>query len=387
MAERSQLSRRILAIVAAAPARTGLSRRRSALLAAGAGAALLAVACATTGGPARPPETSASAPSPAAAGGTSTLDPRLQRIAEEELDRTMAEWKGEAGAVVVLEPATGEILANAGRAHGAPADVGVQRVYVTGSTLKGITLAAALDDGVVSAGDRFDCENGAFTYAGHTMHDSHASGTLTLPEMLAVSTNVGFTKVFDRMGGDRLGRWLRRFHFGAAPAVAGAAPGEVPARIEDRSFEGAMAAIGEAMKASPLQVAAAYATLANDGAYVAPTLSRRAGPPPREPLLKPDTARAVVAMLETAVTSEHSTGKQARLEGTRVAGKTGTASWPLPGGGEGIYASFVGIVPADHPRFVILVGVEAPREGGYGGTVAAPAFARVAARALQAGGT
>jgi cell division protein FtsI (penicillin-binding protein 3) len=141
------------------------------------------------------------------------------------------------------------------------------------------------------------------------------------------------------------------------------------------------------MTASPLQVAAAYAAFANDGAYVAPTLSRRAGSPPREAILRPETARAVLAMLEQAVTSERATGKQARLSGARVAGKTGTASWDLPGGGEGTYASFVGIVPADRPRFVILVGIEAPREGGNGGNVAAPAFARVASRALQAGGT
>ena len=385
MAEPSQLARRVASIVSAAPARQALSRGSASLLAAGAGAALLAVACASpeapTPAPGAPPT-----PAPAAAG-ASTIDPRLQQIADEELDRTLAEWKASTGAVLVLDPGTGEILANAGRAHGAPADVAVQRAYITGSTLTGVVLAAALEERAVGAGESFDCENGAHAYGSRILHDSNPSGVLTVPEMLAVSSNVGFAKVFDRLGGDRLGRWLRRFHFGVAPALPGAAAGEMPPSFEDHSFEAALVAVGEVMIASPLQIAAAYATFANDGAYVAPTLTRRAGPRAREALVRPDTARAVLAMLEGVVTGDHATGKQARVAGVRVAGKTGTAAWPKPGGGDGIYASFVGIVPADHPRFVILVGVEAPREGGYGGNVAAPAFARVASRALQAGGT
>jgi Penicillin binding protein transpeptidase domain/BlaR1 peptidase M56 len=384
MAEPSQLARRVAAIVS--PSRRPLARAHARALAAGVGAALLAVACATPEGPASAPDSPASEAPPAAARGASTIESRLQQIADEELDRTLAEWHASTGTVLVLDPATGEILADAGRAHGAPADVAVQRAYFTGSTLKAITLAAALDDGAVRPDDRFDCESGSHAYGARVLHDSQANGVLGLPEMLAVSTNVGFAKVFDRLGGDRLGHWLRRFHFGVAPALEGAAAGELPARVEEGSFEGAVAAIGQAMTASPLQVAAAYATFANDGAYVAPTLTRRTGSPPREALVKPETARAVVAMLEGVVSGERATGTQARIAGVRVAGKTGTAEWPSLGG-EGIYTSFVGIVPADRPRFVILVGVESPSEGGFGGTVAAPAFARVASRALQAGGT
>jgi beta-lactamase regulating signal transducer with metallopeptidase domain len=377
MAEPSQLAARIVAIVSTGQARRPLSRPRAALIIAGSLATLCAVACATP--EASPPATPEPVP-PAA--GASTIDPWIQKIADEELDRTIAEWQPAAGAIVVLDPATGEILANAGRAGGEPADVAVQRAYVTGSTLKAVTLAAALEEGVVTPADRFDCENGARAYGARTLRDAGAYGSLTVPEMLAVSSNIGFSKVFDRLGGERLGRWLRHFHFGVAPGVFGAVAGELPGRLEDRSFDGAMAAIGEAMTASPLQLAAAYAAFANDGAYVAPTLTRRAGSAPREMILRPETARAVVAMLEEAVNGEFATGKQARIAGTRVAGKTGTAEWRLPDGGEGVYASFVGIVPADRPRFVIVVGVEAPRGGESGGKIAAPAFARVASRAL-----
>lgn len=221
------------------------------------------------------------------------------------------------------------------------------------------------------------------------MRDPGSYGVLTVPEMLATSTNVGFTKVFDRLGGARLGRWLRAFHFGSAPPVAGAAAGAVPALAPGATFEGAVAAVGEAMTASPLQVAAAYAAFANDGEYVAPSLVRSPSPA-RERIMKPETARAVMRMLEGVVYGELGTGGLARVEGVRVAGKTGTASWPLPGGGEGTYASFVGVVPGPAPgasRLVVLVGLVRPRaEGATGKTAAAPAFARLVTRLLARGG-
>jgi cell division protein FtsI (penicillin-binding protein 3) len=315
---------------------------------------------------------------------STSSSPELQRIADEELDRLMTESGGAAGLILVLDPSTGEILADAGRAHGAPADVAVEASYVPGSTLKAVTLAGGLEDGMVSADERFDCEQGTWSYRGQVVHDSETHGVLTVPQMLAVSSNVGFVKVFDRMGVDRLDRWLRAFHFGVAPAIAGAATGSLPEKRDDGSSVAALTAIGEGATASPLQVAAAYAVFANDGEYVAPTRARRSAPAPRERLVKPETARAVVRMLEEVVYADRSTGHKAQVEGFRVAGKTGTASWSLPGGGEGIYASFVGIVPSASPRLVILVGVEQPKGETAGGLVAAPVFARVAARALAA---
>jgi cell division protein FtsI (penicillin-binding protein 3) len=246
-----------------------------------------------------------------------------------------------------------------------------------------LTLAAALEEGVILPTESFDCEKGAWTYQGKVMHDAHSYGSLTVSEMLAVSSNIGFSKIFDRLGGDRLARWLRAFRLGTAPPVEGANAGWMPERIADKSYEGAVVAIGEKVVASPLQVAAAYGALANGGVYVAPTLSRRTSTSPSERIMKPETARTVMGMLEDAVNSERATGKLARIAGPRVAGKTGTAGWDLPNGEEGIYASFVGIVPSSSPRFVILVGVEQPQKHGGGGEIAAPVFARVASRALS----
>jgi cell division protein FtsI (penicillin-binding protein 3) len=264
----------------------------------------------------------------------------------------------------------------------APADVGTRTAYLTGSTMKAVTLTAALEEGVVSPTDSFDCEQGAWKYQGQVMHDPAPHGTLTVPEMLAVSTNVGFAKIFDRLGGARLERWLKVFHFGVAPEIEGASGGSTPVHIEDKSFAGAVAAIGDSATATPLQMAAAYAAIANGGFYVAPTLAHRTGSAPREAIMKPETSRTMVTLLEGAVNSEQATGKLARVAGTRVAGKTGTAGWELPDGREGVYASFVGFFPSTAPRFVIVVGVEQPREGGTGPSAAAPGFARVASRIL-----
>jgi membrane peptidoglycan carboxypeptidase len=387
MAEGSPLAARVTAIVSAGRPRRPPTLAVASLLVASVGTGVLVVACATPQAvsPRHAEPSSQATLAQASVLAASTVDPRLESIAEEELGRAMDESKAASGTVLVLDPTTGEVLANAGRARGAPADVGVGSVYVTGSTLKAVLLAAALEEGVVSEAERFDCEGGSWTYQGEAIQDSVPHGLLTVPDMLAVSSNVGFTKIYDRLGSGSLGRWLRAFHFGTAPSIEGAASGWLPERIADRSAAGAMLAIGEKMTASPLQVAAAYGALANGGVYVPPTITRRTGAAPREVILRPETARAVVAMLEGVVSREGATGTRARVVGQQVAGKTGTAAWALSDGSERYYASFVGFVPSSSPRYVILVGLEGPQGEHAGGIVAAPVFSRVATRALAPG--
>jgi cell division protein FtsI (penicillin-binding protein 3) len=374
MGEPARLVVRVRAVLAAGRNRTPLGAAMTAALVAAVSSAALALACTTpTGSPASP-----SAP-PAVAAADTSIHPAIQTIADEELEHTLHEWAAPAGAVLVLDPSTGRVLADAGRDHGARADVARLHAYFPGSTLKVVTLAAALDAGLVSPNETIDCEQGTFRYADGTIHDSGSFGVLPVPQVLAVSSNIAFAKLFDSVGGDRLVRELRALHFGAAP-------GWVPDRVDDHSMAGALAAIGESVTATPLQVAAAYVAIADAGSYVEPTFSAQGGAARREPVMKPETARAVMAMLDEVVNGERGTGKRARVDGVRVAGKTGTAAWDLPGGGEGRYASFVGIVPEDAPRLVILVGVEQPKDGGSGGEVAAPAFARIATRALVVAG-
>ncbi|WP_394841647.1 serine hydrolase [Pendulispora brunnea] len=337
MAERSQLVARVTAIVAAARARRPPSRFRAGILAGGVAVSVVAVAAAAPAEPA-----------------PSSLDPSLQAIADEELDRAMAEWHAQGGTVLALDPSTGEILANASRS--------ARSSYVPGSTFKAITLAAALEEGALSPDERIDC-------ARHDggIYDGDSNGVLSIPEMLAVSSNIGIAKIYDRIGPDHFDRWLRAFHFDA------------PARIE----RGPAMGVGGAGTATPLQLAAAYATLANDGVYIAPTSTRRKGPVPRERVVRPETAHTVLSLLQRAVNHPRATSKLARIDGVPMAGKTGTSVWSLPDGTEAFYASFVGVVPADAPRAVILVGIEQARQGESGGKVAAPVFARVASRWLR----
>jgi beta-lactamase regulating signal transducer with metallopeptidase domain len=375
MGEPARLVARVRAVLAPDRNRAPLGTAKTAAVVAAASSAAVALACTAPAEAVRSAPSSASAP-PALAAEDSSIDPAIQAIADEELDRTLREFASPAGVAVVLDPSTGRVLADAGRDHGAHADVARLHVYSPGSTMKVVTLAAALDAGLVSSTDSIDCEQGAFSYGGYTIHDSHESGVLPLPQAVAISSNVAFAKLFDRIGGDRLERELRALHFGAPP-------GQIPDRIDDHSLRGVVTAIGEGLTATPLQVAAAYVAIANGGSYVEPTFSAQRAAS-RERVMKPETAHAVMAMLDEVVNSEHGTGTLARIDGARVAGKTGTAETDRPGGGEGIYASFVGIVPEESPRFVILVGVEAKDGEGSGGEMAAPAFARIAARTLAA---
>jgi cell division protein FtsI (penicillin-binding protein 3) len=220
--------------------------------------------------------------------------------------------------------------------------------------MKPFLLASALENGVVNDSELFDVRPAA--RQGKTLHDASELGSATIAEMTAMSSNVGYAQLFDRVGGARLERTLAGFHFVTPLGLASAKAGD---------WDGALTAIGATMTTTPRQVARAYATLAAGGDGV---------------VSKP-TAAHVTRLLEGVVTG--GTGKQAHVEGVRVAGKTGTSEWKAADGTTANYASFVGYVPADAPRYIVFVGVEAPKgDEASGGQVAAPVFSRVAARAL-----
>ncbi|HVV86380.1 MAG TPA: penicillin-binding transpeptidase domain-containing protein [Kofleriaceae bacterium] len=300
----------------------------------------------------------------------STIDPAIQRIAGEELDRAFTDFAPEAGWVIALEPGTGAIRAIAAR-DGTPADADLPRTraVVTGSTLKPLTYAAAFDAGAITADLSLDCAPRA--YGDRTLTDASTHGTLTVAAGLEVSSNVCASRVLDRIGLARLLTTLRALHLGDPPAP-------LPAIADPAGYDAAMFAAGELHAATPLQLVAAYGALFADGTYAAPTLDAAAAPA-RERALSPEAAHAVVALLEGVVTAPDGTGHQAAVPGHRVAGKTGTAML----GPDRTYASFVGRV-LDGPDLVILVGLVAPRDEGGGGDTAAPTFARIATRLLAA---
>ncbi len=422
MAHPSELERRVRALVAAA--RADRPRRAATALAVLAASSTFAflVACASPADPparvspafAAPVTSAAAAPLGAHVPGALanavarsvgappsrtelTIDASVQSIVDDELARLFTEWQPTAATITVIDPTTGAIVAIAGRSPDEDPTMPAHRVTMPASTFKAITMAAALDEETVTPTQRFFCENGRRAYGKETLRDASSFAWLDATQILAVSSNVGLSKIYDTLGSERLGRWLTRFHFGERSTVQlpNVATGAFPMPIPSDPLKGALVAIGEGLTASPLQVAAAYAALANDGVYNAPTLVRRVlgddrrptweHEPTRERIVKSSTARAVMAMLEQAVNGERATGRAARVEGFRVAGKTGTGELPeLTPGEARSYATFVGAVPADHPRFVILVGVEAPKgASAWGGTVAAPAFARIASRAMR----
>jgi beta-lactamase regulating signal transducer with metallopeptidase domain len=373
MAERSSLEARVTSILASSLARAPLGARGT-LTVAAAGAAFAAAAACASPRVAAPPPVTESGVVPRA--GTAN-DPAIQRAADGEIAALAAEWSPELATVIVLDPATGEILANAGRSDGKTADVASTVAMDPGSTLKPITIAAALELHAITVDQKFECGPRPRMYGEKELQDAHPGlGTLDVAHLLAVSSNIGTSHIFDALGGDNLGLWLRRFHFGEAPGIGGAAAGAVPARIETGSFQGALVAIGEGLTATPLQMVAAYGALAGDGVYHAPTLDR--GGSTAERLVSPETARSVMALLETVVMDDTGTGTAARVDGVHVAGKTGTAEWTAPDGRLRTYASFVGVADLPARRVVVLVGVEAPlRDGMSGGNAAAPAFARL----------
>ncbi|HEX8113600.1 MAG TPA: penicillin-binding transpeptidase domain-containing protein, partial [Kofleriaceae bacterium] len=278
-------------------------------------------------------------------------DPALQRVAEAELDHAMTAHHATGAIAIVLDARTGAVLAAATRGDG-----DARAARSPGSTMKPFTFAAVLEAGIVDAGARIDCENGTRRYGDRTLADASPHGTLDLGGVLAVSSNVCTAKLAEPLG-DRLAESLRRYHFAA------------PAHIDTRSLEGASIALGEGIRASALDVAAGYTAFADGGVYHAPDGNS-------ERVMRSDTARTVMTMLDRVVNDADGTGQAARIDGIRVAGKTGTAQ--SRGGRH--YASFIGIVPADAPRFVVLVGVDGVT--GAGGKVAAPVFAKIASRAL-----
>ena len=346
-----------------------------------------------------------------------TLDAHLQDVTERELAAGVAASRARAGAIIVMDPKTGEILALANEPAFNPNDPGdragpewrnrsrnriLTDPYEPGSTFKGILAAAALDRGVVRPGDALFCENGNYRYANKIIHDVHGHGWLTMAESIQYSSNICATKIADRLGKERYYQYLRDFGFGDRTGIE--LPGEEPGILRNVStwarIDLATHSFGQGVSVTPLQLVAAFGAIANGGTLVRPFLVRRvvgAGgeviqetkPTAVRRVIKPETARVATQVLRRVVEERRGTGVKARIEGYPVAGKTGTAQKVTPGahGYSGKYiGSFVGYLPADAPRAVILVMIDEPAGRGFGGTVAAPVFQKVGTAIMKAMG-
>lgn len=332
-----------------------------------------------------------------------TIDSAIQAMVEEEINTLVAQWHPAGASIIVLDPSNGEVLALANRptfdpnhpvAHAEQTtNLAVQAAYEPGSTLKAITVAAALEQGVVREHEALYCEKGRWQYTPrNVIHDAHAAEWLTVAEVLAASSNICTTKIADRLGKHTLHRFVEKFHFGERPAIElpGATPGLLAPPEKWSDIQAANISFGQGMSASPLQVTAAFAAIANEGIYHPPTIVRHVldasgeplarTRPPGERVVRASTARTVLRMLENVVHSDLGTGKKATVDGYRVAGKTSTAQKSGKKGYDDSqwYSSFLGAVPARAPRVVIMVSVDSPEGAHYGNDVAAPSFSRLA---------
>jgi cell division protein FtsI (penicillin-binding protein 3) len=332
-----------------------------------------------------------------------TLDHSIQANAEEVLRETVRKWAAKSASAIVLDPRTGAILAmavqpgfDANRFPTVPSDLQRNRTvtdtYEPGSTFKLITVAGALSERIVSPTTRFRLPY-SLLVADRVIHDAEKRGTVnySVSQILAHSSNIGAITLAEMLGRTRLSSWITKFGFGRTTGVD--FPGESPGIVlPPDKWSGSTIGnvpIGQGIAVTPVQMAAAYGAIANGGVWSRPHLVDHVagGARPslnRRRLVSPQIAKELMMMLKDVVAE--GTGQYAAMPGYQVAGKTGTAQKPDAQGGyaTGRYvASFVGIVPASRPRFVILVAVDEPRGAIWGGTVAAPAFQQIARFDLQ----
>jgi cell division protein FtsI (penicillin-binding protein 3) len=333
-----------------------------------------------------------------------TIDHTIQAEAEDALRSAVQQWHAKHATAIVLDPHTGAVLAMAtapGFDANAFANVppqyqrntAVTDVYEPGSTFKLVTVAAALSEHLVTPLSSFTLPP-CIQVADRCIHDAEPRGTetMTVGQILARSSNVGAITLAGLVGASRLASWISRFGFGHTTGID--FPGESPGIVLPRSkWYGSTVGtipIGQGIAVTPIQVASAYAAIANGGLWTTPHLvdhviGGRKPTVTHRRVVSIAIAKQLMAMLVDVVAE--GTGTNAHVPGYIVAGKTGTASKPDPETGgystSKYVASFVGIVPATSPRLVILVAVDEPHSAIFGGVVAAPVFQQIARFALQ----
>jgi cell division protein FtsI (penicillin-binding protein 3) len=332
-----------------------------------------------------------------------TIDKQVQANAEEVLQETVRRWSAGAASAIVMDPHTGSVLAmavaprfNANRFPTTRADRrrnrAVTDTYEPGSTFKLVAIAAALQEGIVSPTTSFRLPP-SLKVADRVIRESHTRGTqrMTVEQIVEYSSNIGTITIAQRLGEGRMASWIDRFGFGSETGIdfPGESPGfALPLEEWSGSTIGTVP-IGHGIAVTPIQMAQAYAAIANGGVLVRPRLIDRIDGRPvagsqRRRIVSRTVSERMLGMLKGVVVE--GTGREAAIPGYAVAGKTGTAAKIDPDGRYSTsryVASFIGLVPATRPRFVVMVMVDEPRGNFYGGVVAAPAFREIARFNLQ----
>ncbi len=326
-----------------------------------------------------------------------TILARLQAACEQDLEEVRRSLRARAAAAVVMDPSTGDVLALVSLPSFDPANPGsagpshwrlrpVQDAWEPGSTVKPLVAAAALSEGVVRPGERFDCRNRGMRFAGRWIRDHAEPGKYDIEDVITYSSNVGAVMIASRVGPDALAAAFRAFGFAHRPGIG--LPGETAGLLSSHGswsrFSPAGLALGEEVAVSPLQMAVAYSVIANGGWRIRPRLVRT--DPPRRPevrVLDPALASRLTGMMRCVV--ERGTGESAAVAGYEVAGKTGTAQRAVEGrlDDEHHVAWFAGFLPLPDARAVVVVALYEPVADYWASSTAAPAFSRLAANTMR----
>jgi len=335
---------------------------------------------------------------------TLTIDKDIQYKAQQALEEAVQKAKGKSGQCLIMDPVTGEILAMAVVPSFNPnifkeyspdqwRNRTITDCYEPGSAIKAFLLAAALDKNVVAPSTKFYCEDGEYKIATHQIHDTKKYGTLSVSDIVILSSNIGALKIGQVLGYNNYYEYLKRFGFGDRTGIEliGERQGTIRSPETINLVDQSTIFFGQGMSVTSLQLANAMAVIANGGKlmrpYVVKAMTDESGRVVKEfnpqmirRVLSEEISHKVTFILEDVV-SERGTAPRATITGYRVAGKTGTAQKvdPLTKGysDEDYVAIFVGFVPVKNPRMVILVMIDEPKGIVYGGTVAGPVFREV----------
>ena len=328
-----------------------------------------------------------------------SIDLRLQYLQHRELQRAVSALDAASGTVVTLDSHTGEVLAMVnypvynpnGSKSGSPGsrrNRAMTDVYEPGSTMKSLTMVAALESGRYTPDTIIDTSPGRIRVGPKVYPDLRNYGLISMTRVLQKSSQVGVTKIALDLGHEPILEVFNRFGIGQSPGTGfpGESAGKLPNRPRWYATEKVSLAFGYGISATPLQLASAYSVFANDGKQLPISLLALEGETPEgKQIISQETAAQLLGMLH-AVTGEQGTARKARVSGYQVGGKTGTVHKVGPGGYEKhkYVALFAGIAPIDNPRIVTVVVINDPKGKLYGGgAVAAPVFSQITSGTLR----